>query len=300
MPETPPESERDVEQNLECDPESLEAFALANDTAAATTKKLDKQAALATYLRGIEHEDTLADATLFCAGQAFGAGDERVLGASGAMMRDVVCPMFSLPPADWGRRRRVAGETGEAMATLWEEAVNPANVPTDRPLQLGDLRETFDALARASSQDLKRDLIRDLLARVRLPREAAYVGKIIGGDLRTGVRDGVLHAAIAEAFGREFDDVRRAVLLVGDLGEVAVIAKRDRLTSAKFKLFHPISFMLATPIETAAEMEKAIDGQSFVAEHKLDGIRMQIHKQGTGALARVAMFTRTMDHAEES
>ena len=282
------------------EPRTLEAFALANDRAAATTKKLEKQAALAAYLRSLDDEDDLADATRFAAGQAFGAGDERVLGASSAMVRDVIGVMFSLPPADWSRRTRTAGETGEAMGLLWAEAVTPGDVPTDRPLVLGDLRETFDALSRVGKADLKRDLLRDLFARIRLPREAAYVGKIIGGDLRTGVREGVLHAAIAEAFDREFDAVRRAVLLVGDLGEVSVMARRDRLGQARFKLFHPISFMLASPMETADDAAKAIDGGAFLAEDKLDGIRAQVHKEGDGALARVAIFTRTLDRIDES
>src|SRR5690606_2260652 len=116
------------------------------------------------------------------------------------------------------------------------------------PLVLGDLQGAWDALARVGGQEANRAILTDLFARIQTPREAAYVGKIIFGDLRTGVREGVLHAAIAEAFGRELDAVRRAILLAGDVGEVAVMARHDRLAEAKFILFHPIAFMLATPV----------------------------------------------------
>src|SRR5438105_4321791 len=75
---------------------------------------------------------------------------------------------------------------------------------------------------------------------------AAYVAKIIFSDLRTGVREGVLHDAIAQAFDRSRDAVARAQLMTGDLSEVALLARRDQLETAQFKLFHPIQFMLAS------------------------------------------------------
>src|SRR2546423_3616795 len=114
--------------------------------------------------------------------------------------------------------------------------------------------------------------------------------------MRTGVQEGVLHDAIATAFGRERAKVQRAHLLVGDLGEVAVLAKHDQLASASFRLFHPLQFMLATPQETAQDAAETIAGRTFFAEDKLDGIRAQVHKQGE----RVVIYTRTMDRTDDS
>ena len=327
-------------------PTTLSAFAAANDAAAATTKKLAKQAALAEYLRALDDAD-LPRAVRFAAGRAFANTDERVLGVSGAAVRDVIVAVFELPEGDWHARTVRNGEAGEAMAELWQEQIDPRDA--DRwegrpPLTLGDLQEVWDALAAVGQQETKRDLLRDLFVRLRTPREAAYAGKIIFGDLRTGVREGVLHAAVAEAFGREFAAVRRAILLVGDVGEVALLAKHDALGSAEFKLFHPLSFMLASPVETAQEAAQAFDfdegrtpeteadaatatgscdltGRSparanddglrpvrsrlpvaaseastyYLAEHKLDGIRAQVHKQGD---SKVAIYTRTMDRTD--
>ena len=209
--------------------------------------------------------------------------------------------MFNLDADDWHARTIKNGEVGEAMAELWGERVDPADVPTP-PLRLGDLRETFDALAAVGGTEPKRQLLADLFARLRTPREAAYAGKILFGDLRTGAREGVLQAAVAQAFGREFDAVRRAHLLVGDLGDVAVLARENRLADAAFRLFHPIGFMLASPQETPEDAAKTVakTERPWLAEHKLDGVRAQIHKQGTGDLARVAIYSRTMDRTDAS
>ena len=276
---------------------SLSAFAAANDAAAATTKKLEKQSVLAAYVATLGDLD-LPLAVRYAAGRAFAATDERVLGVSSAAFRDVIVPLFDLD--DWRERTVRNGEVGEALAELWEERVDPRDVPGE-PLALNDLRETFDALARVGQQETKRDLVRDLLARVRTPREAAYVGKIIFGDLRTGVREGVLVGAVAEAFDREAEAVRRALLLNGDLGDVALLARQNRLGDARFRLFHPIGFMLANPQETAADAAKTVAAteRSWVAEHKLDGIRAQIHKEGVGDLARVSIYSRTLDRIDD-
>ena len=275
----------------------LQTFAAANDAAAATTKKLEKQAALASYFAGLDDAD-LPRAVRYAGGRAFAATDERVLGVSSAAVRDVIAIMFGLDAGDWHARTVKNGEVGEAMAELWAERVEPAG----EPIALAALQETFDALASVGQQETKRDLLRDLFARLRTPREAAYAGKIIFGDLRTGAREGVIQAAVAEAFGRDFDAVRRATLLVGDLGDVALLTKHDRLGDARFRLFHPIGFMLATPQETAADAAKTVDktGRPWVAEHKLDGVRAQVHKQGNGALARVALYSRTLDRSDDS
>ncbi len=281
--------------------DSLAAFATAMDAVAATTKKLEKQALLAHYFRLVP-PDVLADAVRFAGGKAFAATDERVLGVSGATFRDVIGTLYGLTP-DESRARVVArGETGEALAQLWLDRGPPPDENDDESLSLADLRGSFDALAQVGQKATKRDLIRDLLARCRTPRSAAYLGKVVGGDLRSGAREGVLLAGIAEAFGADADEVRRANLLTGDLGDVAVLARERRLSEATFRLFHPVGFMLSTPQETNDDAAATIAKSERVwsAEHKLDGVRAQIHKTGSGDLARVAIYSRTLDRVDAS
>jgi DNA ligase-1 len=114
------------------------------------------------------------------------------------------------------------------------------------------------------------------------------------------VQEGVLQAAIAQAFGKTLAAVQRCQLLVGDLDEVAVLARNDALDVAQFRLFHPVQFMLATPQETPEDAAATMDGRAFFAEDKLDGYRAQVHKSGEGAACRVVIYTRTLDRTEYS
>src|SRR4029079_5409172 len=119
-----------------------------------------------------------------------------------------------------------------------------------RELTLQDLHDSFEDLASSGSREHKRQILEHLYTNCTDPREAAYLSKIIFGDMRTGVQEGVLQAAVAQAFESDGKDVQRAQLLVGDLGAVALLAKHRKLHEAKFTLFHPIQFMLATPQDT--------------------------------------------------
>ncbi len=103
--------------------------------------------------------------------------------------------------------------------------------------------------------------------------------KVIGGDLRIGLREGLVDAAIARAFDRPLDEVKWAGMLVGDAGQLAILARDDALASASLTLFHPLKFMLASPAEDAAEIIARLGPEVWV-EDKYDGIRAQLHKQG--------------------
>ena len=78
--------------------------------------------------------------------------------------------------------------------------------------------------------------------------EVKYAIKIMTGDLRIGLKESLVEEAIAKAFGRPLDAVRRANMLTGDIGETLRSAAADDLASVQMRLFHPIGFMLATPV----------------------------------------------------
>jgi DNA ligase-1 len=278
-------------------PSTLREFAAANDVAAATTKKLQKQAALAEYFRALGERD-LRLAVRYAGGRAFAATDERVLNVGGSLVSDVVLSDILKvdPSAYWDQVTR-SGEIGNALSELWPERDDDGT----EPLTLDEIAHAFDDLAATGAWDNKSEILRTLFARCTRKREAAYLAKIIFGDMRTGVQEGVLQAAVAQAFGKPLAAVQRCQLLVGDLDEVAVLAKNDELDVAAFRLFHPIQFMLASPQETAGEAAETLEGRTFYAEDKLDGIRAQVHKSGgTGPAARVAIYTRTMDRTDAS
>ena len=287
---------------------TLLEFARANDGAAATSKKLQKQSILAEYFRTLDEQD-LRLAVRYAAGRNFAATDERVLNVGWSIVSQVVLAMLRLEVRDYHDLVVRSGEIGEALSKAWPSSSDTGYQPvnqqedhglvaraTEGPLTLHDLSAAFDELAKTGVVERKRRILAELFGRCAEPREAAYLAKIIFRELRSGAREGVLQAAVAQAFDKELSRIQRCQLLVGDLDEVAVLARNDALDAARFRLFHPIQFMLATPQETAELAAEALGGRTFFAEDKLDGIRAQIHKSGD----RVAIYTRTMDRTDES
>jgi DNA ligase-1 len=273
---------------------TLADFAQTSDAAATTTKKLQKQHILADYLRALDESD-LPLAVRFAAGRAFPANDERVLGVSGAIVSDVLVNLLQIDPAQFHALAIRSGEIGEALSAIWPPPAEA--LPT---LTLKTIESAFLDLSQTGNIENKKQILRDLFRQCATGRESAYLAKIIFSDLRTGIKEGVLQGAIAEAFGKTTAQIQRCDLLVGDLGEVALLAKQDRLESTAFKLFHPIQFMLATPQENPETAAVTLDGRPFFAEHKLDGIRAHIHKSGEGREARIAIYSRTLDRTDES
>jgi DNA ligase-1 len=120
--------------------------------------------------------------------------------------------------------------------------------------------------------------------------EAKYLVKLLSGDLRIGLREGLVEDAIARAFKQPLADVSMANMLRGDIGEAARRARAGALHEVEMRLFHPLKFMLATPASDLSDIERTMPGEFFV-EDKFDGIRGQAHvKDG-----RVAIYSRTLD-----
>src|SRR2546426_12582338 len=91
-------------------------------------------------------------------------------------------------------------------------------------------------------------------------------------------------------FRSPIDAVRRANMVLGDIGETAVLAKRGELDKIALGLFRPVKFMLATPADTEDEIFATFHG-AFYVEDKYDGIRGQLHLSDD----RAALYSRTLD-----
>jgi DNA ligase-1 len=113
---------------------------------------------------------------------------------------------------------------------------------------------------------------------------------LLAGDLRIGLREGLVEDAIARVFGRSLEDVAYANMLLGDIGETATRARTDELRDIDMQLFHPIKFMLATPAADLTDVARTMP-EEFLVEDKFDGIRAQAHVEA----GRVAIYSRTMD-----
>jgi len=253
------------------------------DAVRATTKKLEKNRLLGAYLSGLDDADLVTAASLF-AGAPFPRKDERVLSVGWSALSDVLLER--------------SGKSGEDMRASYQRHADLGDVAHDliadsphdgEPLTLADVAAAFDGIAAVRGTNNKRELVRALLRRADAG-EARYIVKIVSGETRIGLREGLLVDAIAHAFERERDAVARANMLTGDIGEAALRAKHGTLDEPTLAHFRPIGMMLATPVLDLAEVAQRFP-PPYVVEDKYDGVRAQVHKAGD----RVELYSRTFD-----
>ena len=181
-----------------------------------------------------------------------------------------------------------ARATSPAGAVSQARAVSSADAPAIDGPTVPEVAAAFAAIEAERGPAAKAATFEAILRRCD-PLTATYVVKILGGELRIGLREGLVEAAIARAFSRPAPSVARAVMLTGDVGDVAVLARDDRLAGAHLHLFHPLRFMLASPAENAAEIMERL-GPEVWTEDKYDGIRAQLHRRG----GEVRLFSRDL------
>jgi DNA ligase-1 len=260
----------------------MQRFAETADAIAGTTSKLKKIGFLADYLRDLEEGDLRA-AAVFFTGRPFALTDERTLNVGWAALSNAV--------------QQISGATDEAIHDVYLERGDLgesaerllAGRPAEGFLSPAQVQEKFAELVKLSGAANKLPLILDLI-RGLTPVETKYAVKIVTGDLRIGLKENTVEEAIAKAFNRPVDAVRRANMVLGDIGEAAVLAKRGELENAALGMFRPVKFMLATPADTEDEIFATFAG-AFYVEDKYDGIRGQLHLSE----GRAALYSRTLD-----
>jgi DNA ligase-1 len=252
---------------------------------ASTTKKLQKTALVADYLKSRTPEEATVSA-VFLAGRAFPAWEEATLQVGGTLLWRVVQELSGKGEAALTEAYRKHGDLGAVAGEVLQ-------AQTGEDVSVLEVSKTFREIAEARGPAAKTTLVRDLLARVT-PLEAKYIVKIMTGDLRIGMKESLVEEAIAKAYGATHAEVQRANMLLGDIGETLRLAVEGRLAEARMRMFHPLGFMLASPVESAGE------GLSYFAEaaveDKYDGIRAQAHVAG----GEVKLFSRTRDEITES
>jgi DNA ligase-1 len=264
----------------------MNRFVQTCEAVAATTKKTAKVALVSKFLKSLPLEDA-ASAAIFLTGRPFPRRDERVLGVGGSQLAKVVTEIAGAHASDLGKSYRAHGDLGVMAEHLLLKRPSTADV------SLQQVAKTFSQLPEVRTSGQKTVLIKNLFEHMSAG-EVKYAIKIMTGDLRIGLKESLVEEAIAKAFDRPLDAVRRGNMLTGDIGETLRSAASDDLASVKMRLFYPIGFMLATPAETAAEILPDGTG-SVLVEEKYDGIRAQVHKSAAG----VRVFSRTLDEIVE-
>lgn len=262
------------------------AIAEGLEAAAGERGKLAKVERLAGALRPFEGARLAIGARLLT-GSPFAEWEQQVTSTGWATLARAASAVTGWDLETISACAGAIGDLGEAVSLLLEP---PAQSPdtTGSPLAILDVDQALRALAGLHKAADKQKTIEDLLRRSS-PVEAKYLVKTLSGGLRIGADVTTVEEVIARAFNRDREEVARAHRDCGDIGETAVAAREGRLAEIRFRLFHPIGFMLATPIDGPAEVVPELSG--FAIEEKFDGIRAHAHKSGS----RVALFSRTLD-----
>ncbi len=233
-----------------------------------TTKRNEKIELISSLLKRLSPEE-IAEATLFLSGKAFPESDPRVLEISYATL-------------------------SEAGRSLGQSRL------TESPLTIREVFETLGRIAEASgpnSRARKLSLLQTLLTRTS-PLEMEFLSRMLLGEMRIGVVEGVLLDAISKASGVPRDTIRRAHMLHGDVGDLArraIVEGPESVEKVALQLFIPVKPMLAEMAEDIGQVLKQHeDGSAF--EYKFDGARIQIHRRGE----KVRIFSRRLTDVTDS
>ncbi|MBD1919761.1 ATP-dependent DNA ligase [Microcoleus sp. FACHB-831] len=296
------ESETSFNQNPELNPGAFIDFASVAENVGATTKRLTKASLLGSYFTSLSDNDLVLAARYF-SGYIFPLRDQRTINIGGAALLTAIAAVSEQEKSALQERLVKLGDPGDVTEEAFTN--NPQRSQHQPILTLSSLSNQLELLAATTGTKRKTELVIELL-KMATPLEAKYMVKLLAGDLRIGLKEGAVEDAIARLFQTNVSKVQWVNMLIGDIGETALLARTRKLDEAQMRLFHPIKFMLATPADDLTEVAKQMpDG--FAVEDKYDGIRAQIHiasylnednsiLHGTVCNGkRVAIFSRTLD-----
>jgi DNA ligase-1 len=265
-----------------------------------TRKRLTMLDYAADFLKSLEPQE-VEPAISMILGRAFPRWSPQTLEASWATLSDMIKHITDVDWHVFGEAFSKTGDVGSATKTVFENSkIKKQAVLFQTPLTILEVRRSFTAIAETAgsgSREKKERMIETLLSSAS-PAEAKYLVKIFIGEMRTGFHEGLMEQAVCKAFDIPLEAVQKANMIVGDVGEVATIAKKEGkegLQKVSFKVFRPVSLML---VQMANDVTKALTehGGKTAFEYKLDGARVQIHKKET----EVKIFSRRLTDVTES
>ena len=286
-------------------PSDFLCFAETAEKVGATTKRLEKAAILGAYFAALSDDD-LRHAARYFAGYTFPLRDQRTTNVGGAALLAAIIAVSGADETTVRERLVALGDAGDMAFEVLTASPQAALAPV---LTLPRIAGFLEMLSATAGTKRKVEAVTGLL-REATPPEAKYIVKLLGGDLRIGLKEGAVEDAVARLASVTVGQIQWVNMLEGDIGGTALLARQGRLGEARMRLFHPLKFMLATPAADLADVARQMP-IPFVVEDKFDGIRAQVHVaphvEGDSALhgvvhegRRVALFSRTLDEITES
>jgi DNA ligase 1 len=254
--------------------------------------KLKKAEIIAEFLKTVE-AGLLKDVVLLLGGNLYPAWSQEESGVAGQLMIKAISKASGQTQEDVVKYFTQSGDLGKTakwfIGKKRQTALGKRELTVNKVVS--NLRD-ISGHEGSGSQERKMDLIAELLISAT-PLEGKYIVKTVLCELRVGVAEGIIRDSIAQAYGIDKKIVEGAWFLNQDYGEVAKIAKQSGevgLNQVKIELGKPVAVLLAEKSPTLKEGVEKFD--NLVAEKKFDGLRTQIHKNGT----EVKVFTRRLEN----
>lgn len=278
------------------------------ETLARESGRLKKRAAIADAIRRVHdaapESDDAGLFALYLAGTPFPESDSRKLNAGGALLSKALLEVSGATQTELTAAYKRHGDLGAAGFDLLKTKHGAGS-----GLTLAEVADTFAAMAVARTTAVRAGLVEELLRRAS-PLEAKYLLKLMLGDMRIGVKQSLVEEAIAEASSNSATEVRHAVMLEADLSLAVERAFAGTLEEARMRLFHPLGFMLASPVDSPEEAVERFSSKTSeevpevhikaFLEDKYDGMRAQVHCGDPAHPGRVAIYSRNKEDVTES
>ncbi len=254
---------------------------------------LELTARIAAFIRKVEDDDDLYNVIHFLMGRVFPPWDEREIGVGVGLIYEALRQVTGVSKSRIEQLIKETGDLGLAAEKLLKEKKQTTLFQEE--LTIKRVKEIFEEMAKLSgegSQKRRVMLLTDLYVSAT-PVETRYLTRLILGEMRLGVGEGIIRDAIARAFGIDSSIVERAYMLTNDYGRVAVVAKKegkDGLMKMKIQLHYPVKMMLAQVTESVDEALREM--KEAAVEWKYDGSRVQVH-YGDG---KVTIFSRRLEN----
>ncbi len=253
----------------------------------------DKINLCADYFKMLENDEGLQIAAQFLGEGAFSDVSGKTASVGSRTYSTLAAEMCEIDYEKVFKPSKTAtGSSSEAIEKLFTNIPEAREKWSSQYLSLHKVETIFDRLYDASSRADKQEILMEAWSQMT-PLEIKYFLRIMGrGSLRIGFESKSIVSAISKAFNHETKNVRYVHMITGSIGETAVLAKNNALDNARFKLFQPIAFMLASPVESRA----VEDYSKYIAEEKFDGMRCQLHVSGN----KVNIFSRDLNEITDS
>ncbi len=256
-----------------------------------TAKKLEKTDIIADFLKNVD-KDEIKDLTHLLQGKIFPDYDERKIGISSRLVLKVISNSTGISLDEVENLWKEKGDLGKVAESLIKKRKQTTLFKEELTIKkfLDNIKK-LSGFEGKGTVDRKISLVAELLNSSR-PEEARFIIATILGELRVGVASGIIRDALAKVFEINNEEIEKAYNLTTDYGEIAELLKENgikALEKISLKPGIPVKSMLAILSESIEEAFRAL-GKPSQFEEKLDGFRVQIHKDKD-----IKIFTRNLE-----